>query len=171
MTTEPVTTPTSRRVPLALFAAALSALLLAGCSSTRGVDLSTAEEQLRVGAQASRLGLWREAMFRFNRAVEIAPENAMALNNLAVAYESNGEFEKARDTYLQALRVNRGDPHIQRNYSRFSEFYQRHEKSVTVRPDETPKPDDEKTEPEGEEPEPEPEEEEPEPKPEEEAEP
>jgi Flp pilus assembly protein TadD len=152
---EPATTLLPTRVPVALLLTALGLALLAGCSSTSSVDLSTGEGQMKVGGQAARLGLWREAMFRFNRAVELAPGNGQAFNNLAVAYESNGEFEKAREAYLQALRLNRGDPHIQRNYSRFSEFYQRYEKAVTVRPDEAPPKPDEKPqdEPDGKQPE------------------
>ncbi len=110
-------------------------LLFGGCSSTSGLDLSTAESQMKVGTQAAKLGLWREAKFRFNRAIDIDPDNAQAYNNLAVAYESNGEFEDAREAYLNALRINRGDPYIQKNYSRFTEFYQRYEKAKTTTPD------------------------------------
>lgn len=133
---EPATTHRRMAAAAGLLVATLCIVCLGGCSSTANVDLATAEGQMKVGGQAARLGLWREAMFRFNRAIEISPNNGQAYNNLAVAYESNGEFEKAREAYLHALRLNRGDPHIQRNYSRFSEFYQRYEKAVTVRPDE-----------------------------------
>lgn len=135
----PTTNLTRFRAPALATLAALGLLLLGGCSSTSRLDLSTAKSQMKVGAQAARMGLWREAMFRFNRALEIEPNNAQAYNNLAVAYESNGEFEKAREAYLMALRINRGDPYIQKNYSRFSEFYQRHEKAETMKPDEAEK--------------------------------
>lgn len=133
----------------ALQTALIGAVLLVGCSSTARLDLSTAEDQMKVGAQAAKLGLWREAMFRFNRAIEIEPGNAQAHNNLAVAYESNGEFEKARESYLQALRINRGDPYIQKNYSRFAEFYQRYEKAETKKPeeDDEAKPNEEEAKP------------------------
>jgi tetratricopeptide (TPR) repeat protein len=60
--------------------------------------------------------------------VQIDPENAQALNNLAVAYEGIGEFEKARDAYARALRVDKSNQHIQKNYSRFVEFYSRNRK-------------------------------------------
>jgi len=128
--------PIRGRVFSVLSGVMLAVLVAGGCSSTHGLDLSKAEDQMKVGAQAARMGLWREAMFRFNRAIELEPGNAMAYNNLAVAYESNGEFEKARESYLQALRINRGDPYIQKNYSRFAEFYQRYEKVETKTPDE-----------------------------------
>ena len=35
--------------------------------------------------------------FRFERAVSLDPQNASALNNLAVACEQMGEFDKARE--------------------------------------------------------------------------
>ena len=43
----------------------------------------------------AQMNLWREAMFRFERAIEINPGDAQAHNNLAVAYEANGDFENA----------------------------------------------------------------------------
>lgn len=74
------------------------------------------------------MNLWREAMFRFQRAVEINPADAMAHNNLAVAYEANGDFDKARKEYLEALRLDRTNPYIQKNYSRYVEFLSRNKK-------------------------------------------
>lgn len=130
----PTKVPTRQNVVVAVLMALVAMSFSGGCSSMSRLDLSTAESQMKVGAQAARLGLWREAMFRFNRALEIEPGNAQAYNNLAVAYESNGEFDKAREAYLNALRINRGDPYIQKNYSRFTEFYQRHEKAETKKP-------------------------------------
>jgi tetratricopeptide (TPR) repeat protein len=93
------------------------------CSSGR--DLTRAEGQIGVGVDAARSELWREAKFRFNRAIEIDPNDALAYNNLAVAYEANGEFEKAREAYLTALKLDRSNEYIQKNYSRFVEFYSR----------------------------------------------
>ena len=67
-------------------------------------------------------------MFRYEKAVKLEPNNAMALSNLGVAFESSGEFEKAREAYLKALQVDRANPYIQKNYSRFSEFYAKFKK-------------------------------------------
>jgi Tfp pilus assembly protein PilF len=80
------------------------------------------------GVQMARMNLWREAMFRFQRAVDIDPANAVAHNNLAVAYEANGDFEKARKEYLEALKLDRNNSYIQKNYSRFVEFLSRNKK-------------------------------------------
>ncbi len=110
-----------------MFALGLLLLLGAGCRS--GINLSTAEGQMRFGVRAARMDLWREAQFRFRRATEIDPNNAQALNNLAVAYEGIGDFENAKKAYLQALRIDRSNEYVQRNYSRFVEFYSRYDES------------------------------------------
>jgi Tfp pilus assembly protein PilF len=104
----------------------LAAGVVAGCSSR--LDLTQSSTQMEFGVRMARANLWREALFRFERAVEIDPENAEALNNLAVAYEGIGEFDKARDAYARALRVDKSNQHIQKNYSRFVEFYSRNRK-------------------------------------------
>lgn len=101
-------------------------LILAGCASSP--NTATAAGQITIGSRAARAGLWREAMFRYEKAVQLEPNNAMALSNLGVAYESSGEFEKAREVYLKALQNDRANPYIQKNYSRFSEFYQKYRK-------------------------------------------
>lgn len=106
----------------------LALLVAAGCSSTRRLDLSRPSTQLDVGVRAARGNLWREALFRFERAVQLDPSDAMARNNLAVAYEGIGEFEKAREAYQQALQLDRSNQYIQKNYSRFVEFYSKNKK-------------------------------------------
>jgi Tfp pilus assembly protein PilF len=86
------------------------------------------KSQDNFGVQMARMNLWREAMFRFQRAVDINPANAVAHNNLAVAYEANGDFDKARKEYLEALKLDRNNAYIQKNYSRFVEFLSRNKK-------------------------------------------
>lgn len=113
-----------RRSPV--FALFLASILLGSCSSR--LDLTKSSTQLQVGVRAARDNLWREAFFRFQRAVQIDPQNAMAHNNLAVAYEGIGEFDKARTHYTEALRLDRANQYIQRNYSRFVEFYSKNRK-------------------------------------------
>ncbi len=93
-----------------------------------GGDLSDASTQRRFGVRMAKMNLWREAMFRFRRATQIEPDNAMAHNNLAVAYEATGDFEAAAKEYREALRLDRSNEHIQKNYSRYVEFMQRGKK-------------------------------------------
>jgi tetratricopeptide (TPR) repeat protein len=102
-------------------------LILIGCRSG-GADLSKAESQRQFGVRMARMNLWREAMFRFRRAAEINPGDAMAHNNLAVALEANGDFEGAAKEYREALRLDRSNQYIQKNYSRYVEFTQRAKK-------------------------------------------
>jgi tetratricopeptide (TPR) repeat protein len=111
-------------IRLGILFAALSLTL--GCSHQS--DLSRPAAQDNFGVQMARMNLWREAMFRFERAIQINPGDAQAHNNLAVAYEANGDFEKARKEYLEALKLDRTNPYIQKNYSRFVEFLSRNRK-------------------------------------------
>jgi Flp pilus assembly protein TadD len=97
--------------------------IFAGCGSSS--DLSNAETQRRFGIEMAKRDLWREAEFRFRRAVEIEPDNPMAHNNLAVALEANGDFDGALKEYREALRLDRSNQYIQKNYSRLVEFMQR----------------------------------------------
>lgn len=102
------------------------ALLATACS--HHTDLKKSSTQDDFGVQMAKMNLWREAMFRFRRAVEINPNDAMAHNNLAVAYEANGDFENARKEYLEALKLDRTNQYIQKNYSRYVEFLSRNRK-------------------------------------------
>ena len=101
-------------------------LLAIGCGS--GGDLTKPETQREFGVRMAKMNLWREAMFRFRREVQIAPDNAMAHNNLAVALEANGDFDGAAKEYREALRLDRSNQYIQKNYSRFVEFTQKAKK-------------------------------------------
>jgi Flp pilus assembly protein TadD len=102
-------------------------LAFVSCGSSSG-DLSEANTQRRFGVRMAKMNLWREAMFRFKRATQIEPDNAMAHNNLAVAYEATGDFDAAAKEYREALRLDRSNEYIQKNYSRFVEFMQRGKK-------------------------------------------
>ena len=102
-------------------------LSITSCRSGGG-DTTRSETQRQFGVRMAKMNLWREAMFRFKRAVEIQPDDAMSHNNLAVAYEANGEFDAAMKEYREALRLDRSNQHIQKNYSRFVEFTQKSKK-------------------------------------------
>ena len=104
------------------------AILVFAAACSHHMDLQKPSAQDNFGVQMAKMNLWREALFRFERAVEINPGDAMAHNNLAVAYEANGDFEKARKEYLEALRLDRTNQYIQKNYSRYVEFLSRNRK-------------------------------------------
>lgn len=101
-------------------------LLLAACSHSP--QLESAAGQERFGVRMAKMNLWREALFRFRRASELSPQDAEAYNNLAVAYEANGDFENAAKAYREAMRLDKSNQYIQKNYSRLVEFTSRNKK-------------------------------------------
>ena len=81
----------------------------------------SSSQQVEFGIDVAQKGLWQEARFRFEKAVELDPDNAPALNNLAIALEQQGEFDKARGAYEKALQLKPNDLYIQQNYDLFRE--------------------------------------------------
>ena len=51
-----------------------------------------AKEQVEFGIQVAQRGLWKEAIYRWERATQLDPTYAAAFNNLAVAYEHEGQL-------------------------------------------------------------------------------
>lgn len=99
--------------------AAFIALLWVMFSSASAVQKSESEIQLEFGVKVARMGSWREAAFRFERAVKANDSNARAWNNLGVARESLGEFDAARAAYEKSLALAPDDRRIRQNYERF----------------------------------------------------
>jgi Flp pilus assembly protein TadD len=103
-------------------AAVLAILLVAGgCTSYTHPE--RASTQIEFGTAVAKRGLWREAAFRFEQAIQKEPDNARAHNNLAVALEANGDFARALTEYKKALELQPNNDYIRRNYARFAEFY------------------------------------------------
>jgi Tfp pilus assembly protein PilF len=86
---------------------------------------SDAKSQVAFGIDVAQKGLWKEAIYRWERAVEIDPTYAAAFNNLAVAYEHEGQLEKARHAYEKALEVEPNNLQIRQNYELFKEINDR----------------------------------------------
>lgn len=104
---------------LTIIAFCCVALLL--CAAKKAPD--TASAQLEFGVEMAKRGLWSEALFRFERAERMSPGDPSILNNMAVAYEALGRFDKALDFYQRAIKADRTNRDLKRNYSRFIEFY------------------------------------------------
>ncbi len=107
-------------------AASLSLFLvisLTACGSRYGKP-AAAGSQLAFGVDMARRGLWSEALFRFHQAAQLEPQNPRVLNNLGVAYEATGDYDKALSFYQQALKVEPNNRELRANYGRFVEFYQ-----------------------------------------------
>jgi Flp pilus assembly protein TadD len=84
-----------------------------------------ARRQVEFGIAVAQRGLWREAIYRWQRAVEIDPTYAEAYNDLAIAYEHEGELDKARQAYEKALELAPGNATIKQNYELFREINDR----------------------------------------------
>ena len=109
----------------------ISRMVLAACLVSLGAlpayadARSDAKEQVEFGVNVAQKGLWREAIYRWERAVEIDPTYAAAFNNLAIAYEHEGQFEKARKAYERATELDPNNAMIRQNYDLFREINDR----------------------------------------------
>jgi Flp pilus assembly protein TadD len=86
---------------------------------------SDSKAQVEFGIVAAQKELWKEALYRWRRAVELDPTYAAAYNNLAIAYEHDGKFEDARKAYEKAIELEPGNALIKQNYDLFREINDR----------------------------------------------
>ncbi len=84
-----------------------------------------ARKQVEFGIAVAQRGLWREAIYRWERATKIDPTYAAAHNNLAIAYEHEGELDKARTAYEKAIELEPDNSFIKQNYELFKEINDR----------------------------------------------
>ena len=84
-----------------------------------------AKKQVEFGIAVAQRGLWREAIYRWERAAQIDPSYAAAHNNLGIAYEHEGELDKARAAYEKALELEPKNSFIKQNYELFKEINDR----------------------------------------------
>jgi Tfp pilus assembly protein PilF len=101
------------------------ALTLAAAAPLRADARDDAKKQVEFGISVAQRGLWREAIYRWQRATEIDPSYAAAYNNLAVAYEHEGDFEKARQSYEKAVELDPNNALVKQNYELFKEINDR----------------------------------------------
>ncbi len=100
-------------------------LLAVPCGVSADDREKESREQVAFGIEVARIGLWREAIYRWEKAVELDPANASARNNLAVAHEQSGEFDLANEEYERALELDSDNLYIRQNYELFREAYER----------------------------------------------
>jgi Tfp pilus assembly protein PilF len=62
-------------------------------------------KDLAFASEMARKGLWREALFRWERVLAQRPDDPRLLNNVAVAREALGDREGARQAYERALQL------------------------------------------------------------------
>jgi tetratricopeptide (TPR) repeat protein len=92
-----------------------------------GVELG-AGKHVMVGNSLAILGLWEDASHQWRRAVQLDPLNSDAYNNLAVAYDLDGQSALAESEYERALALEPTNVYIRQNY----ELHRAHEKGRTL---------------------------------------
>src|SRR5688500_11728606 len=100
-------------------------LALAAPAAAQGNVRDQAKQQVEFGISVAQRGLWREAIYRWERAAELDPSYAAAHNNLAIGYEHEGELDKARASYEKALELDPNNALIKQNYELFKEINDR----------------------------------------------
>ncbi len=110
-----------------LFRNLLLAILLTVSNSAfaQADERSDARAQVDFGIAVAQKGLWKEAVYRWERASKIDPSYAAAWNNLGIAYEQEGLFAEAREAYEVALDLEPNNIMIQQNYDLFREINDR----------------------------------------------
>ena len=113
------------RDPMFPRAVLICALIVGVATVARADERADAKAQVDFGIAVAQKGLWREAIYRWERASKIDPSYAAAWNNLGIAYEHEGWFDQARDAYKKALDLEAGNLMIQQNYDLFREINDR----------------------------------------------
>ena len=90
-----------------------------------GADRKQARIQVDFGIKVAEQGLWKEAIYWWERAAELDPTYAAVFNNLAVAYETAGLFDKAKAAYERALALDPKNASIKQNFDLFKEINDR----------------------------------------------
>ena len=104
---------------------ALAVSLLVGTPAVSAGPRGDAKAQVAFGIKVAQYGLWREAMYRFERAVAIDPTYAAGWNNLAIACEQLGQTDRAKQSYERAVALAPKADYIRQNYELFLELYER----------------------------------------------
>ena len=121
----------SKAGPMKRRTIACTVVMLALMAGTALADQrSQARAQVEFGIAVAQKGLWREAIFRWEKAVELDPNYAAAYNNLAIGYEHEGEFDKARQAYEKASKLDPKNAFIRQNYDFFKEINDRAKSST-----------------------------------------
>jgi Flp pilus assembly protein TadD len=86
---------------------------------------SDAKAQVAFGIDVAQKGLWREAIYRWEKAAQIDPTYAAAYNDLAIGYEHEGQLDKARQAYEKAVEIDPSNTQIRQNFELFKEINDR----------------------------------------------
>lgn len=90
----------------------LVTFFLAGCSTNR------VNTEFKFGNKLAKKGLWKEAYYRWSRALKGGKDTAALHNNLAISLEHQNKLKEAKTEYQKALKLSPGNEYIKRNLSR-----------------------------------------------------
>ncbi|MGD2246569.1 MAG: tetratricopeptide repeat protein [Candidatus Aminicenantes bacterium] len=113
-----------------IFTIFLFIIILSACRT------AVQQDQIQFGILAAQNSLWDEAIFRWKKAIQKNPASAAAHNNLAVAYENRGLWEKAREEYQAALNLAPKNNYIQSNFENFKKSLEARENIQQEKKDE-----------------------------------
>lgn len=88
--------------------------VIVACGSSH--NQPTIEQYNRFAIKSAELQLWNETIFRCQHILKIEPQNAKALNNLAVAYEAIGKIDEAIEAYERATELEPENKFYRFNY-------------------------------------------------------
>jgi Tfp pilus assembly protein PilF len=111
-----------RLLSVVLLAAALGGVVHADARAD-------AKAQVEFGIAVAQRGLWKEAIYRWERATQLDPTYAAGFNNLAVAYEHEGMLDKAAEAYERALKLEPNNQLVRQNFELFKEIHDRSNQS------------------------------------------
>ena len=90
----------------------LVTFFLAGCSANR------VNTEFKFGNKLAKSGLWKEAYYRWSRALKAGEDSAAIHNNLAISLEFQNKLKEAEAEYQKALKLSPGNAYIKRNLNR-----------------------------------------------------
>lgn len=101
----------------------LGALWLAGCATQAGPfnggEESPGDAYTQLGIAYLERGNLQRAMSSLDRALQLAPDDAEALQAMAMVYQRQGESELADETFRRALDADAGFTRARNNYAAF----------------------------------------------------
>ena len=100
-------------------------LLMAPIAARAADARGESKQEVEFGIKVAQNGLWNEALYRWQKAVELDPTYPSAWNNLAIAYEHEGKFDEAKKAYEKALQLDPKNLMIRQNYDLFKEINDR----------------------------------------------
>ncbi|HDS09158.1 MAG TPA: tetratricopeptide repeat protein [Firmicutes bacterium] len=92
----------------------ITLLLISGCTGSA----KQLKKTNNFGINSAKKGYWNEAKFRWECILEKHPDDYVAMNNLAVCYEREGNFDKAIELYMVAIELAPKNKYIKINLQR-----------------------------------------------------